>query len=982
MADRDDPGTGPAALHRDLTALMAARRRAGADNPYANPIQLVALEIARRLDGGTLDEAALDALLQHVIGNAYGERAVRLAAYLGETEPAANRATIERLIRGLASEPDGTKRGFAAFAAALGREVFGVVFTAHPTFAVPADLMRSLAVLACGRERDGTALTEAERQRLLAATAAADHRMTGGLDLSGEHRLSIEAIANLQAALRVIYEIALTVAAEIYPADWTGLRPRLLTAASWVGYDLDGRSDIKWSDSLLKRMKLQAVQLEHYRATLRALRLRLDGATTVELGHTIELIESRLALAGREVEDEITVFQGSDGAPEHWHESVRRIARRMHDSRDLRLIEATPLVGLLERAIALAPDDGLRRSLCVLRAELGNFGLGMAHTHVRINATQVHNAIRKSIGMETPPDDPTRRRSYLAAINQLIDEVRPAQVNFGSILAEKSTAKRLFMLVAQMLKYVDATTPIRFLIAECETSFTLLTALYYARLFDVADRVDISPLIETEKAFERGARMIDDCLQNPHYAAYLRRRGRLCIQTGFSDAGRFLGQTTAAAAVELLRFKLARVLQERGFSDIELVIFDTHGESIGRGCHHSSFADRLAYVASAASRRQFAERGIAVKQEVSFQGGDGYVYFMTPASALATLTRILEFALEPPGEPADDPYYLDFDYATEFFVTIRQFNEKVMADADYAALLDVFGANLLYPSGSRALRRENGAPRIDLANPAQLRAIPHNGILQQLGMLSNSLGGAGAAIARDPEKFQRFYRDSPRFRRLFAMVEWAAELSDLDVLQAYVDLFDPGLWLDQIARGGVGDPGERRRLSEHLEREAIHARLVRIFRVLQRDLLELSAGLAANRAATPEAAPLIAGIGESGREDLRLLHALRLAVLQRLLLLATHIPGFSAQHNITLEQLMAKVLHLDIEAVLRLLGTIFPKIEPLDLAGDFGEVATYRTDDNQSYEQEHERIFQPLARLYDMVRRAGIGITHIAGAMG
>ena len=982
MADRDDPGTGPAVLHRDLSQLMAARRRAGADNPYANPIQLVALEIARRLDGGTLDDAALDTLLQHVIGNAYGERAVRLAAYLGETEPGANRTIIERLIRGLASNADGTPRGFAAFASALGREVFGVVFTAHPTFAVPADLMRSLAVLACGRGRDGTALSEAGRQRLLAQTAAADHRMTGGLDLAGEHLLSIEAIANLQEALRVVYEIALTVAAELYPADWTRLRPRLLTAASWVGYDLDGRSDIKWSDSLLKRMKLQAVQLEHYRATLRALRLRLDGAATVELGHTIELIESRLALAGREVEDEIMVFQGSDGAPEHWHESVRRIARRMHDSRDLRLIEATPLVGLLERAIALAPDDALRRSLCVLRAEIGNFGLGMAHTHVRINATQVHNAIRKSIGMETPPDDPTRRRSYLAAINQLIDEVRPAQVNFGSILAEKSTAKRLFMLVAQMLKYVDATTPIRFLIAECETSFTLLTALYYARLFDVADRVDISPLIETEKAFERGARMIDDCLQNPHYAAYLRRRGRLCIQTGFSDAGRFLGQTTAAAAVELLRFKLARVLQERGFSDIELVIFDTHGESIGRGCHRSSFADRLAYVASAASRRQFAERGIAVKQEVSFQGGDGYVYFMTPASALATLTRILEFALEPPNEPADDPYYLDFDYATEFFVTIRQFNEKVMADADYAALLDVFGANLLYPSGSRALRRENGAPRIDLANPAQLRAIPHNGILQQLGMLSNSLGGAGAAIARDPEKFHRFYRDSPRFRRLFAMVEWAAELSDLDVLQAYVDLFDPGLWLDQIARGGVGDPGERRRLSEHLEREAIHARLVRIFRVLQRDLLELTAGLAANRAAAPPAAPLIAGIGEAGREDLRLLHALRLAVLQRLLLLATHIPGFSAQHNITLEQLMAKVLHLDIEAVLRLLGTIFPKIEPLDLAGDFGEVATYRTDDNQSYEQEHERIFQPLARLYDMVRRAGIGITHIAGAMG
>src|SRR5262249_44328429 len=175
-----------------------------------------------------------------------------------------------------------------------------------------------------------------------------------------------------------------------------------------------------------------------------------------------------------------------------------------------------------------------------------------------------------------------------------------------------------------------------------------------------------------------------------------------------------------------------------------------------------------------------------------------------------------------------------------------------------------------------------GPPRVDLASPAQLRAIPHNGILQQLGMLSNSLGGAGAAIGRDPEKFQRFYRDSPRFRRLFAVVEWAMEFSDLDVLQAHVGLFDPGLWLALTAHGSTGDPAERRRLSEHLEREAIHARLVRIFRLLQRDMLDLMAGLAQGRAAEPPATPLIDGIGQDRRNDLHLLHALRLALLQRL----------------------------------------------------------------------------------------------------
>ena len=153
-------------------------------------------------------------------------------------------------------------------------------------------------------------------------------------------------------------------------------------------------------------------------------------------------------------------------------------------------------------------------------------------------------AIRKAVGMEAAPDDPAHRRSYLAGVGRLLDGVQPAEINFGSLLAERASAKRLFMLCVQILKYVDATTPIRFLIAECETSFTLLAALYFARLFGIADRLDISPLFETTKAFERGVKVIEDCLGNPHYAAYVRGRGRLCIQMGFSDAGRHLGQTT------------------------------------------------------------------------------------------------------------------------------------------------------------------------------------------------------------------------------------------------------------------------------------------------------------------------------------------------------------------------------------------------------------------------------------------------------
>lgn len=999
--DRAD--TEHAALHRQLADALVAFKQQTERDPLSNPIQLLALDVVRRLESGELTYAAVEQVIQRLTAIAFFARAERLGNYLGERDPEACAARIRALVRRLALGDENGRgmkrkgmepRPFAAFRAAVERELFGIVVTAHPTFSLSAGLMRMLAELAMGRGADGTPLAPEQRRALFERVIQSEHRAERTLDLLTEHNLSIEAIANIQAALRRVYDIVFEVAEELYPEEWTALSPKLLTVASWVGYDLDGRSDIKWSDSLFKRMRLQVLQLTHYRETVRDVRLRFAlSEEATDLRHTLELVESRLALAIKEVGDEIEVFQGGGGrgqAPDtadraSWPEQVRRIAKRMHDGRALRLIDSCQLLDLIDRAVTLSAEPAAKRTLCILRAEIANHGLGMAHTHVRLNAQQLHNAIRRTIGMEAAPDDPSHRRSYLHAVTQLIGSVRPVQVNFGSILAEKASAKRLFMLVAQMLKYVDATTPVRFLIAECETSFTLLTALYYARLFGVEDKVDISPLFETTRGFERGAAVIDECLQNPHYGAYLRKRGRLCIQTGFSDAGRYLGQTAAAVAVERLRMKLGSLLVERGFGDVQLVIFDTHGESIGRGAHPSSFADRLSYVASPASRRQFERQGVICKEEVSFQGGDGYIPFITPAIAFTTVCGILDFALEGPTEPEEDAFYTDVDYLAEFFITIRQFNDRVMADPNYAALLDAFGTNMLYPAGSRALRREHdgGGARIDLAHPSQLRAIPHNSILQQLGMLANTIGGVGQAAKKDPERFQRLYRESPRFRRLFGMVEWALEFSDLDVLKAYIDVLDPGLWLQQAAHeAGAGRIEALRRVSEYLEEAGNHERLVKIYRILQKDCLDLRAEIAACYAEAAATERGAVGIGRDARHNLHLLHALRIALIQRIFLLATQIPDFSDQHGITHEQLIGRILHLDIETAVRMLSTIFPKVDSPDDADDFGEPATYRSDENQSYEQEHARIFQPMARLYELVRRAGAGIVHTVGALG
>ena len=93
-------------------------------------------------------------------------------------------------------------------------------------------------------------------------------------------------------------------------------------------------------------------------------------------------------------------------------------------------------------------------------------------------------------------------------------------------------------------------------------------------------------------------------------------------------------------------------------------------------------------------------------------------------------------------------------------------------------------------------------------------------------------------------------------------------------------------------------------------------------------------------------------------------------------------PEFSGRHEITRDSLIARLIQLDVEAAVARLGEIFPVV---DLAGDdedFGEPATYRSAENQSYGQEHAQIFAPIARLYVLIRRIGVALIHNVGSLG
>ncbi|TAD88964.1 MAG: phosphoenolpyruvate carboxylase [Alphaproteobacteria bacterium] len=941
-APAPSPPWRPADLAADLATELGRYTAQAASDPFGNPLLSMALLLTRSLDQGRIGLSDLQGLVGHVAAEAFAGRAERLAAYVGPVDRAANDADLvarlEQRLEGLSL--DQARR-------LLERTAFGIVFTAHPTFSLRRDLADALAEAASGVAVDPQSL------------AAHPHRPPPSLTLQDEFEWAMAAIGHGRAALDQATRLILAVAQRRWPDQWRTLVPIPVTIASWVGTDTDGRTDIGWWDSLRLRLEVKAAQLD--RLILAVQRCMADHTAG---GLALSGLLARLQTAAAAVSVQRTSAPPMGATPSP--AAAQRFAAAIVDLRSAALSDTGPLLSLIDQALAGAEDD-LALSLQVMRAGLVGHGLGLARTHVRLNATQIHNAVRRRLDLPGDPADPSHRRSFLGAMGDLIGACEPVPVSFGDLVVEPASATRLMMTVAQYLKHIDGSVPVRFLIAETETGYTLLAALWLARRFGIDDRVEISPLFETAEGLERGAQILDEALRSQHYRDYVRRHGRIAVQFGYSDSGRYIGQLAATYWIERLQLRLAVVLGRHGLGDIELVLFNTHGESIGRGGHPNSLMDRLAYLCPPATRAAFAGAALQVTEESSFQGGDGYLLFGTADLAYATVARVLDHCLDPVDE-GDDPIYREPDYAAEFFTSIRQSMLALVEDPGYAGLLGAFGPSLLDKSGSRPSARESDGllTRQSITHPSQLRAIPNNGILHQLGYLANTIHGLGRAAERNPDLFRDLRRTSARFGRALAMVQAARMSGDLDILRAYVDSLDPGTWLNRAAR--TTRPGRRwelRRIADALERADRHPAAIKLFRRLQADDLALAAVLPA-----PSAPP-----------RLLLLHAVRLALVQRIWLIATHIPDFSPQRGITPEELFQRLLMLDVPACLALMQQFFPVTSDPALGLDFREPGA-REARPPTYEREHWDIFEPIAHLFDLVRAISGAITHEVGAFG
>lgn len=872
--------------------------------------------------------------------------------YVGSANTDDNMTRLNTVFDGLAQTEQGLVP-FDEFAEKVEQNLTGIVMTAHPTFTLSNDAWHAAKSMLHTRIENGADGSSCEKIALVP---------TASPSLEDELAYANEAIVNARCAIRLVWKAAIETAQKLYPDNWQKLSPTLTTIASWVGFDLDGRTDINWSQSLRFRYITTLQGLEQLTEQLQPL-LHDPNTSQVaaEAGGALSALTAAFsagleALDVAEKEDDFAAFNRA---------AIER--RQSKESARLTIDQA------LEKLLNSDAPIAAKTNVAVFRSEWKTIGLGLSHIHFRLNAAQLHNAIRPLIKLKDAPDRSASRRHYLQAISDLLAEVDPLSVHYGNVADEMTTAKRVFMLAAQFRKHFDDNSSLRMLVAESDTPFTLLVALYYAKQFGIDDYIEISPLFETAIGLQRGDRVIAELLDNPEFAAYVEKQGRFCVQLGFSDSGRYIGQIAASLAIERFKLKLIRLWEARGLNHIQLVFFDTHGESIGRGAHPASMHDRFMYTHSPEVRRRLNDAGNAYKQEVSFQGGDGYFRFLHPDLALATFTDLIEARFEDTSSSKNDALYTNSDWSLDFFLTLTEFHEDMVDDNGYVRLVDSIGPALLYPTGSRAVKRQ-GRGRLGqrLESISQIRAIPNNAVLQQLGFMANSAAGLGSAANRNPRRFSDVASHSPRLRSLLGMGQAALRVSDPGVMAAYLSCLSPSYWLD---RCGVENPSKERgrmlRLSKALEGVFDGNAMRMTLRKFRRDTFVLEDMLETTQSEKP-----------AFDQGVLNLHILRLALIQFIFLKSMEIPQFSSRQDVSLQEYMSAILHLNVDGAIDDLRAIFPMRQPSKLDQDYGEPSTFEGAQINEYGTLHETVLDPMEQAHKLLLKITSLIAVRIGAVG
>ena len=319
--------------------LNRVRAQAAAD-PFSNPILLFALDLTLRIDRGEINLDELESLVQQLTVEAFADRAERPGELSGRDRDRGKRAGDHGADRaeGARRQLRGISRGNLPAAS--------LAWCSRPIrhFRLRWSWRASLAELATGQTVAGAALDQAGREERMEAALRAEHRPPAELSLEVEHAWVTEALNHAHDALEGVHRTALRVAREHWPEQWTRLEPRLVTLASWVGYDQDGRTDMTWTRTIAARLADKLAMIERYRGKVEELERRGERRFPAKRWSRSARCWRRRARPSRR----------------RWNcwrrrSAIRRktaaFGRAMVAGREKALVETAPIVALIEAAL-------------------------------------------------------------------------------------------------------------------------------------------------------------------------------------------------------------------------------------------------------------------------------------------------------------------------------------------------------------------------------------------------------------------------------------------------------------------------------------------------------------------------------------------------------------------------------------------------------------------------------------------------------
>ncbi len=227
----------------------------------AQPDRQHGFYLSRSLESGKISFEDLKALAGRLMDRACVRRAERLREQIGYVD---NQATIREfsnfVAKTVGNEPDADK-AFADFKQRWGRARNGIVFTAHPTFGLSEALSRRMVEIASGEVKGEPVI-------------GLPHRPDANITLDYEHKAVQVCIHNLRDAFEELLNGFYSGRRRGFGERAYKFRPKIATIASWVGYDLDGRTDIKWTHSFVLKLAGEGCgpprrphALHHYQAS-------------------------------------------------------------------------------------------------------------------------------------------------------------------------------------------------------------------------------------------------------------------------------------------------------------------------------------------------------------------------------------------------------------------------------------------------------------------------------------------------------------------------------------------------------------------------------------------------------------------------------------------------------------------------------------------------------------------------------------------